>query len=184
MEVGVRIGRAVVQEPYLAPAPRRAQLAVEAALAPPAQAFGLALHEVGLHREVGIRKVQRIAVSGHPPSPPDASPKWKSPNVSSGRAAHASMKNRRNLTSVRAAVNLPAGLHAACGGRRLVSRLGRARLRLLRRLPGTGEVGEDDAGLTDERRSLSPRERIESLGRARDRELALAQRAVLGGRER
>src|SRR6185369_15720870 len=43
----------------------RADLPVGAALLPPGEPCGLALHEVSLHREVGLRQIQRVAKARH-----------------------------------------------------------------------------------------------------------------------
>jgi len=65
VDVVVRIRRSVVEQPHRAPAACFAELLVEAALPPGGEALRLTARKVRLHREVGLRKVEGVAVTGH-----------------------------------------------------------------------------------------------------------------------
>ena len=65
VQVAVGIGGSVVEQPHRTAPPRLTQPGVEVALLPPRDPLRLAAREIGLHRELGLRKVQRVAIASH-----------------------------------------------------------------------------------------------------------------------
>ena len=64
MDVAIRIGRTVVQDPLVAAGTLLAQPFVEARLFPAGEDIGFLLCQTGLHREVGLRQEHGVAVIG------------------------------------------------------------------------------------------------------------------------
>jgi len=65
VDLAVRVGRAVVQDELRPPGTRGADLSVDVFLVPARQHLRLALREVRLHRELGLRQVQCVLVVFH-----------------------------------------------------------------------------------------------------------------------
>ena len=65
VEVAVRVGRAVVEQPHRPAGPRLAEPRVHPVLRPPREPLGLAAGQVRLHRELGPGKVERVAIARH-----------------------------------------------------------------------------------------------------------------------
>src|SRR6185369_16703992 len=63
MDVIVRVGRTVVQHIARTPGPLAAQALVDAEPGPALERTRLALGQLGAHREFGLGKVQRVAVT-------------------------------------------------------------------------------------------------------------------------
>jgi hypothetical protein len=65
VDVAIRVGRPVVEQPDRGAVSGLAQFVVDPALVPPGQPLRLPVHEIGLHREVSARQVQRFAIPRH-----------------------------------------------------------------------------------------------------------------------
>src|SRR3546814_526578 len=65
VQVGVRVGRPVMQDELLAAPAHLDDPVVEVDPLPPCQELGLALRQARAHREVGLRQEYRILVVGH-----------------------------------------------------------------------------------------------------------------------
>ncbi|MNY15491.1 hypothetical protein D3C86_1487050 [compost metagenome] len=65
MNAAVGIGRAVVQDEFRPAFAQLPQLLIQTHVVPALQNLRLALRQAGLHRELGIRQVERSFVVGH-----------------------------------------------------------------------------------------------------------------------
>ena len=126
VDVVVRIRRTVVEQGHRTAAPLVPQARVQIARGPPGQALGFPLRQIGLHGELGARKVQRVSVPRHASS--DGQTKSPRRNRSLGRR-----RSRYHPTSRRLAA-----LASRSGRQAPLRPLRGLRPRLLRRHAGSG----------------------------------------------